>query len=96
MISTSREQTSDLPPELMSMEEIKKASLTMVPDERMSESNEKGQEKTGLSYLLVSGEALSAEENQNVRGGKAAKNFIKRFLDSKFIGPLCAVQMGLW
>ncbi|XP_031781611.1 solute carrier family 22 member 13 [Nasonia vitripennis] len=94
MINMNREQKSDLPPEL-SMEEINKASLMVVADER-SASNEKARGGTGPSYLLASREALSGDKNPNAKAGMVARNFIKRFLDSKFIGPICAVQMGLW
>ncbi|OXU19889.1 hypothetical protein TSAR_009160 [Trichomalopsis sarcophagae] len=91
MINMNREQKSDLPPEL-SMEEIDNASLMVLA----SASNEKAREGTGPSYLLVSREALSADKNPKAKAGMLARNFIKRFLDSKFIGPVCAVQMGLW
>lgn len=90
----NREQKGDLPSEL-DMEEINKASLLVVADEK-SASNEDGQEDTRPSYLLVSREALSGNENQNGKDGKVARNGFLQFLDSKFIGTMCTIQMGLW
>lgn len=93
-MSMSGEKSSDLPSEL-DIEEIARASLLVVTDEK-STSSVRDENDTSPNYLLMTKDNLFLKERECKKTKEHPTRGFLGFLESKYIGSTCLILMCLW